>query len=257
MPLKVYIGLIGNYRTFEQTYKSLFINLIDANPSCNFDIYINTEVEEGIINDKWKRKNHIKTKYNKYTKEDLDLLFKKNYKSNLKQITYLTIKRRTPWRPRIKKLINDYKNTNNNSYDLFFFMRIDCVFLNKLNILNYANKLDNNIVKMICRDIIVPDRFDHDRDWDMGVVSKNIDNIYKFVSYDYQFLTTDDSELEKLLKKIKCNGIFTKYNLPLPRDVEIKYKNGWHYRNNCATYSFNKLIGPLWYEDEFFLSILR
>ena len=59
-----------------------------------------------------------------------------------------------------------------------------------------------------------------------------------------------------MAKVIKCNNIFTFYDLPLPSEIEKQYKSGWRYSNNCIIYSFNKLVAPLWYEDEF-LCILR
>ena len=91
----------------------------------------------------------------------------------------------------------------------------------------------------------------------MGIVSKNIDNIFKFVSQDFEKLTPDNNELKNIAKIIKCNNIFTKYDLPLPLEIEKQYKSQWHYFINCMIYSFNKLISPLSYEDKFFLCILR
>ena len=185
-------------------------------------------------------------------------MFQKCYKSNLKKITYYTLDGKTfPFYTRIKHLINEHNDNNNEKYDLYFFMRIDCIFLKKLDLYNYANKLDKNIAKLICRDVVFPKRFDHDRDWDMGIVSKNIDNIHKFVLQDFDKLTPDNNELKKMAKVIKCNNIFTIYDLPLPSEIEKQYKSNWHYSINCNFYSFNKLIAPLWYEDEFFLCILR
>ena len=56
----------------------------------------------------------------------------------------------------------------------------------------------------------------------MGIVSKNIDNIFKFVSQDFEKLTPDNNELKNIAKIIKCNNIFTKYDLPLPLEIEKK-----------------------------------
>ena len=64
-------------------------------------------------------------------------------------------------------------------------MRIDCIFLEKLDLYNYANKLDKNMVKLICRQFF--QKICHDRDWDM-YLSKNIDNINKFVLQDFDKL---------------------------------------------------------------------
>lgn len=251
--MKIYLGLFGLYRTFEKTYKNLFSNLIDNNPNCSFDIHINTETN---------------TKYTKstkkyYTENELNILFQKYYKSHLKKINYSTPKKGTRasghMYSRVKFLINEQYNNDNEKYDLYFFMRIDCIFLKKLDLYNYANKLDKNMVKMICSAHRRSESFDHDRDWDMGIVSKNIDNIYKRVSNDFNILkpNPDNNELKKMAKIIKCNNIFTKYNLPLPYEIEKQYKSGWEWYRNLADYSFNKLIAPLWYEDEFFLRILR
>ena len=248
--MKIYLGLFGCYRTFEKTYKNLFDNLIDNNPKCSFDIHINTETIPKYVHEKWG--NETK-KY--YTEDKLNILFQKHYKSHLKKITYYTLEKGFPFYVRIKNLIKDIENRE--KYDLYFFMRIDCIFLKKIDLYNYINKLDKNMVKLICRDITYPGRFDHNRDWDMGVVSKNIDNINKFVSQDFNKLSPDDYELKKMAKVIKCNNIYTIYDLPLSSEIEKKYKNYWHYSVNCMIYSFNKLIAPLWYEDEFFLCIIR
>ena len=55
--MKVFLGLFGCYRTFEKTSKNLFTNLIDNNPDCNFDIYINTESEQICEEHEWKTNN--------------------------------------------------------------------------------------------------------------------------------------------------------------------------------------------------------
>lgn len=196
----------------------------------------------------------------KYSNEELNLLFKKYYKQHLKKITYFTLTNSdievAPFHKRIKLLINEYKN-NNEKYDLYIFIRIDCAFLKKLNLYNYSYKLDSNMVKFICHDIVRPNRLDHNRDWDMGIISKNIENINKYVLQDFKKLTPDDYELKKMAKIIKCNNIFTKYNLPLSSEIEKIYKKSWQYLHNCEIYSFNKLISPLWYENDFYLSIIR
>jgi len=254
--MKVYLGLFGNYRTFEKTFENLFSHLIDNNPHCSFDIYINTENKSIYQHKKWK--NTTYPNYANYTEDELNTLFQKCYKSNLKKITYYTIDGKTfPFYARIKHLINEHNDNNNEKYDLYFFMRIDCIFLKKLDLYNYANKLEKNMIKLICGNICDPNRESHDRDWDWGIVSKNIDNIYKFVLQDFDILTPDDRELQKMAKVTKCNNLFTRYDLPLPSEIEKKYKSEWHYRINCMIYSFNKLVGPLWYEDDFFLSIVR
>jgi len=265
--MKVYLGLVGCYRTFEKTSENLFSDLIYNNPTCTFDIHINTETIPKYVHKKWGDensdvfcKNWRTEKY--YTEDELNILFKKHYKSHLKKITYYTHEKGSPFYERIKTLINEHND--NEKYDLYFFMRIDCILSKKLDLYNYANKLDKNMVKLICRGDNVQwagggkdERFDHNRDWDMGIISKNIDNIHKFVTYNYNTLTPDNNELKKMAKVIKCNNIFTKYDLPLPSKIEKQYKSSWMYMHNCDIYSFNKQIAPLWYEDEFFLCILR
>lgn len=251
--MKIYLGLVGCYRTFEKTYKNLFSHLIDNNPKCNFDIYINTETKPKYVHKKWGNR-HLKKKY--LTEEKLTLSFHKYYKSHLKKITYYTHEKGYPIFERMKILINEH-HANETKYDLYIFMRIDCIFVKKLDIYHYVNQLDTNIVKLICRDQIVPKRFDHNRDWDMGILSKNIHNIQKFICNDFNNLTPDDKELKQMSKIIKCKNVFSMYELPLPLEIEKQYKSNWHYDINCRIYSFNKLIAPLWYEDTFFLRILR
>ena len=253
--MRIYLGLVGCYRTFENCSKNLFTNLIDHNSQYIFDIYINTEYDQIYEHDKWAGETK---KYYKYTQNDLENLFQKNYKTEFKVATYYTHdneeSRLSPVNARVKRLLNE---RNNIEYDLYIFMRMDCIFSVQLDLHNYINKLDKDMVKLICRDVECPERYDHNRDWDMGILSKNADNIYKWASRDYTQQSPDDRELKENLKQVKCNSVLTRHNLPLPVGIEKKYKSDWRYRFNCNVYSFNKQISPLWFEDEFFLSIFR
>ena len=186
----------------------------------------------------------------------MDTLFKKCYKSNLKNITYKTLEKGHPFFTRVKYLINE-KNQNKEKYDLYFFMRIDCIFSKKINISNLTNKLNDNIVKLICSNNVFKKRLDHNRDWDFGIYSKNIDNILKYMTSNYDKILPNNYELKIMSKTIKCINIFSRYKLPLPKKIERKYKNNWHYNFNSNIYSFNKNVAPLWFEDNFFLTILR
>ena len=101
--MKVYLGLVGCYRTFEKTYENLFSHLIYNNPKCSFDIHINTESIPKYVHEKWS--NETK-KY--YTEDELNILFQKHYKSHLKKITYYTFEKGNPIYSRIKFLINQH-----------------------------------------------------------------------------------------------------------------------------------------------------
>jgi hypothetical protein len=254
----VYIGLHGCYRTFEKTCEGLFLNLIENNKDYKFDIYINTECIKGYEPKKWD-KNDLILQY-KYTKEDLDTLFKKCYKSHLKEVTYETLT--TPgWFPRVKTLIENYKNNNNKKYDLYIFIRIDCLITQKINLSSYISNLDNNTVKLICRGgNIDPNRWDHNRDWDMGILSKNINNIYTFVKpfYNhYETIIPNNNELKTMMNSIKCEGAIFKLSFQEFSKIEKQYENSWEHILHCRFYIFNKLILPLCFEDNFFLLIIR
>ena len=67
----------------------------------------------------------------------------------------------------------------------------------------------------------------------------------------YDKLKPNNYELKEMSKKIKCNNILMKYNLPLQKDVEEKYKSDWWFNYNVNVYSFNINVGPLWYDDFF------
>lgn len=41
--MRVLLGIVGQYRTFEKTYSSIYDNLINTNPNHHFDIIINTD----------------------------------------------------------------------------------------------------------------------------------------------------------------------------------------------------------------------
>lgn len=103
--MSIYVGLYGCYRTFEQTYCNLFLNLIENNKNYNFDIYINTEYEKGYQHSKWNNSNNDY----KYSREQLDNILKKCYKSHLKNITYESLKKHNNF-PRVTNLINECKN---------------------------------------------------------------------------------------------------------------------------------------------------
>lgn len=252
--MKVYLCLFGCYRTFQTTSLTLFTHLINNNTNCTFDIYINTEYCNIYNNEKWGNKINSC----KYNKEELNNYFKKCYGSYLKNITYFTITKKydngSPYVQRIRNSINELDTDNN--YDLYLFMRIDCVLSKKINVHEYTNKLNNNIVKYICRDVQRGEcaRKDHDRDWDMGIVSKNIDNIRKLMNGDFHHLPPpNDNELKLMMNLINCNNDL---NHGIVSNIE-EYKNGWWYKYNCNVYSFNKNVAPLWYEDDFYLSIIR
>jgi hypothetical protein len=136
-------------------------------------------------------------------------------------------------------------------------MRLDCLLSNKINISDYIKTFNSNNVKLICRDVVLSNRVDHNRDWNMGIISKNIDNIYTFVLTNYEILNPNDNELKNLLELIKCNSIFKLYQLPLPKIIENNYKNKWNSGFNKEVYSFNTLIAPLSFEDTFYLKIIR
>lgn len=249
--MTIYLGLYGCYRTFEKTYNNLFINLIENNKNFNFDIYINTEYEIGIQSGRINNQ----TEYYKYSKEELDIILKKCYKPHLKNITYKTLKTINNF-PRVSDLINECKN-NKKMYDLYIFIRLDCLLSYKIDLDNYIKTFDNNNVKLICRDDIHHNRMDHNTDWNMGIVSKNVDNINKFILNEYKILEPDDYELKNLLDSINCKGIYKNINLPFPNHIENIYKKDWCYYFNKQVYSFNKLVAHLSFEDSFYLKIIR
>ena len=255
--MRVYLCLFGCYRTFKKTRSALFTNLINNNTNCIFDIYVNTEYNNVYTHEKWDN-DHFK-QYN-CSKEKLDYYFKDIYGSNLKNVTYFTIANQYdnggPMIQRIRNSISTLETENN--YDLYLFMRIDCILSKKLNLYEYTHKLNNDIVKYICRDVCRGkcSRKDHERDWDMGVVSQNIDNIRKLVNRESDFNhlpSPNDEELRLMMKSIKCNNDFSQ---GIVENMD-EYKKGWWYGHMLNTYSFNKTIAPLWYEDDFFLSIIR
>lgn len=247
---KVFVGLIGNYRSFERTKDSLYNDLIDFNKDeFEFDIYINTEYESKYIHKK--HSTNFINKYN-YKKEELDILFKKCYKNNLKNITYETLERininNQPIFRRIKSLI---KKNNMNSYDLFVFLRIDTIFLEKLNLSTYFKKIDNDTVNVICRDVIFKNRCDHNRDWDFGIISKNHNNILKYVSFDYEIIPNITyKELKKVSEKINLKGNIFRNKISF---INEKEKYVFCIRN----VSFFHNISPIFFEDTFFMKIIR
>lgn len=249
--MSIYVGLYGCYRTFEETYNNLFINLIENNKNYNFDIYINTEYKKGYQHTKWNNSN----KDYKYSQEKLDNILKKCYKSHLKNITYESLKKHNNF-PRVTNLINDCKN-NKKTYDLYIFIRLDCLLSYKINLDNYIKTFNHNNVKLICRDIVFEGRQDHNRDWNMGIISKNIDNIKTFILNDYKILEPDDNELKNLLDSVKCISIYKSISLPFPPELEYRYKKDWRYGFNKEVFSFNKLVAPLTFEDSFYLKIIR
>lgn len=97
--------------------------------------------------------------------------------------------------PRVSNLINECKN-NKKIYDLYIFITLDCLLLYKINLDNYIKTFNHDNVKLICSDIVCLNRMDYNRDWNMGIISKNIDNIKTFILDDYKILEPDDNELK-------------------------------------------------------------
>lgn len=249
---KIFLGLFGSYRTFEKTSELLFTNLIDNNKNHEFEIYINTECDQGYLNKKWE--NHSNN-YNKYNKNELDLLFKKHYKKNLKNVTYVTKFDSSPISTRVRYLIfdnivNKSDNIIVNEFDLYIFLRLDVCFIDKINIDKYLFDdsiylINRNLEFDMKSDICPNGRMDHNRDSDMGIISKNIKNIIIFTG-GFKLL---NPELDDIVKSCISIGIvlfFKNYDSLKPSDkIYEQYISHSSYYFHNRLYSYCKQFAPI------------
>jgi len=168
MKKKVFIGFVGLSRTFKNTSKKIFDNIIDNNSdNYDFDIMINTDFEYMNFSKLGIDNNIDNNKY--YDKISLDSDLKSVYNKNgqLNDIIYynhniINGKRIEIFSLRIKQLL---ERINNKEYDLYIFLRMDIVINKKINLNHYLNKF-TTINGDFCRD-----GYFHNRDYNFLWIS--------------------------------------------------------------------------------------
>lgn len=161
--MKILLGLVGQYRTFEKTYENIFENLIDNNEEHDFDIIANTDFNNMNVNATNKKGVKVKD----YRVEELipklkacygDKLIKiMNYENKITNISGSML-----FRKRIENILENLKT----KYDLYIFLRFDVAFEKPVSICDFKE----NSFNVICGSIEYKNRQDHNRDWDFCFV---------------------------------------------------------------------------------------
>ena len=195
--MKILLGIVGQYRTFENTCTNIYENLINANPHHKFDIILNTDFENKNVIDYFNKEKKIIH----YDKQTLYKKFEECYGNNLiKIIDYNVCEEdiKNGAFAIFKKRINitvDYIRENSLNYQLYIFIRFDVYFINKINVEKYFN----NSFNFICRNSSNI-RVDHHRDWDLCWIFSNL--LYNdFFNHKYpnNYSFKDNLSIDELL----------------------------------------------------------
>ena len=252
--MKILLGIVGQYRTFEKTCTNIYDNLINANPDHEFDIILNTDFCNKNIIDYWpKERSHTN-----YDEQTLQKKFEECYGNNLIKVINYNVNEEDIKGGSFqifKKRINitvDYLKENSLNYQLYIFIRFDVYFINKINIEKYFN----NSFNFICRNISTPSREDHHRDWDLCWIFSNLlYNDYFNNKYPNNYVFKDNLSIDELLTFSDIINFKTNYiNLVKEKNEIFQHwvKGFWikfynMYKNKC-------LIN---FDEEYFTEIQR
>ena len=249
--MKILLGIVGQYRTFEKTYKNIYDNLINNNSSHDFEIVLNTDyTNKDIIDPNNKKKTNIY-----YEKDELLEKFNNFYGKHLKQTIDYNVSDNDInngafqiFKKRISIICENIKE----KYDLYIFIRFDVIFQNKVDI----NKYINNSFNFICRELSHDTRIDHHRDWDLCWIFNKIKyfNFFcnKFGNYT---LYKNELTLKELLDFSDKINFKTGYIKQVKKDnkiIESWVKTFWiifynMYHSKCNIY----------FDEEVLVEIIR
>lgn len=208
--MRILLGIVGQYRTFEKTYANIYENLIFANPDHKFDIILNTDIINEDVIDPWnKEKSRVH-----YDAQELYKKFEECYGNNLiKVIDYNVTEddKKNGALNIFKKRINitsEYIKENSLNYQLYVFIRFDVYFSNKVKLDRYFN----NSFNFICRNLSHPERLDHHRDWDFcWIFSDLLYNDYFNARYTNGYLFKNNVSIDQLLTFSNITNFKTGY----------------------------------------------
>ena len=159
------LGMVGLYRTFEETSKNIYDNVIKNNPDYDFTIIINTDYKCDDL-----KKNNRDKRYKQiiYDKDILESKLKDIYSKfgNLKKIIYFNNngKYKTDlFRIGIKQILDD----ESKKYDMYIFSRLDVILNKPIKISDFTHF---NKIYTITGGTFWEQRYDHDKDWDYFIL---------------------------------------------------------------------------------------
>jgi hypothetical protein len=242
----VLIGFIGLSRTFKKTASNIFKNIIDNNrDQFNFSICINTDPSNLNRYSLWRKQQlpqEVELDINLFENTINEVY---NINGQLKHITYFTINDIKNSGPSLlKKRINIILDKElNNNYDIYIFIRMDCIINKPINLHDFKSKKNKHKFSIITGGEKNIKRMDHWYDWDycwigdkfsMELWVKENFNNYKHLNY---------KSIIDLSKIIKLKGRYL-YNIKICKDLYYHWsRNLWEimynmYLENCEI-SFN------------------
>ena len=245
--MKILLGIVGQYRTFEKTYQNIYEMLIDNNPEHSFDIIINTDFNNKNISTTNKKNLNIIN----YSKEELIKRLNFCYGKNLIDvINYEHLDENTGATMLFRKRISIICNDLNNNYDLYIFLRFDIILKNKINIEKYYN----NSFNFICGDKTNNNRKDHNRDWDFCIIFNKVEYFNYFNFYkNSKYISIEDINMVELIKFLKKANLKSKYiDLINTENIDSWVKNFW-----CNLYNMSLNGCAINFDNENFTSLVR
>lgn len=240
--MKILLGIVGQYRTFEKTYSNIYENLINANPEHEFDIILNTDFENKNVGNNW---NIPGKQYINYDMENLHNKFDKCYGNNLIKIINYNVNDYDIkngafeiFKKRINITCDFIKDNLLDTYQLYIFLRFDVFFPNKINLEKYLN----NSFNFICGVPTHDSRIDHHKDWDFcWIFSDLLYNDYFNGKYAADYIVKDNLSVNELLEFSNNINFKTGYtNLVKEKNHVFEHwvKNFWiifynMYQNKC------------------------
>jgi len=239
--MKALLGIVGQYRTFESTYSNILDNLISNNEGFDFDIIINTDDKNEDVIDYC---NKAKKRYH-YNKATLETKLNECYGKYLKHIIYYNVdaedKKNGAFEifKKRNRMILEYINNNDLTYDIYIFLRFDVIFTAKIDLCMYLT----DQFTFICN-VLGPDkREDHVRDWDLCWIASNKKYLDYYLNGNFgsEQNTVDSIDLDTLTDFSKRLNFKTGYvdDTIIKRDVYPHWVRGFWilfynmHRNGC------------------------
>jgi hypothetical protein len=176
--MKCLLAISGQYRTFEKTHQNILDNVINCNPDYEFEIILNTDLENRNI---FTYDGKFNFTGENFERKELESRLENCYGKYLKHIIYYNIieeDRSIPGSELFFKrnsLVINYIEKNNLSYDRIICIRFDIEISLPVN-LNIKNKLI-----FICGEQRNTHRIDHVSDWDLCFLTDDIITLKVFL----------------------------------------------------------------------------
>ena len=258
---KCIICLFGLYRTFEITCTNIQKNIIDCNKDkFDFEIIINTDLNN-INLAKWGNQvNNIN-----YSKDELEEKLHNCYNNNneLIKILYLNAIDRNLnscdyIRNRLKQIM-EYLTYENKSYDLYIYLRMDCILTDSIDLNLFLNNPTDEMKKIniITSDTYCINRLDHWRDFDFCFISdKKGLELYFYVITREKNEPLDWDGLQHFHKLVDVKSMYIEDCF---KENKIIYNDVYNYiwNNYYNLYKNNYLVKYSMEEKNIFCRLIR